>query len=102
VTLLVFIGFWQLEYCDTFNMVAHFTECTGKKTKIFDRFLWPERVKISEIYGRVTVQWVERFKGGRTSVADDARSGRPSTVTCVQVKEQVDQRIRDNRRISIN
>jgi hypothetical protein len=33
---------------------------------------------------------------------DDARSGRPSTVTCVHVKEQIDQRIRDNQRISID
>jgi hypothetical protein len=26
----------------------------------------------------------------------DARSGQTSTVTCVEVKEQIDQRIRDN------
>jgi hypothetical protein len=28
------------------------------------------------------------------------RSGRPSTVTCITIKEQIVQRIRDNRRIS--
>jgi hypothetical protein len=35
------------------------------------------------------------------SVADDARSGRTSTVTSVaEVKEKINQRIRDNRRIN--
>jgi hypothetical protein len=27
---------------------------------------------------------------------DDARFGRPMTVTCVEVKEKIDRRIRDN------
>jgi hypothetical protein len=44
-------------------------------------------------------EYVERFEGGRTSVVD-AGCGRPSTVTCVEVKHQIDRRIRDNRRIS--
>jgi len=52
-------------------------------------------VKIGEIYRRMTVQygdncvnqrevygWVERFKGGRTSVAGYVRCGLTSTVTC--------------------
>jgi len=39
----------------------------------------------SQIY-----EWVERFKEG----------GRPSNVTCVEVKEKIDQRVRDNRRVS--
>jgi hypothetical protein len=38
---------------------------------------------------------VERFKGGRTNV-DDACSGRLLTVTCVEVKRHIEQRIRDN------
>jgi len=33
-------------------------------------------------------------------LADDGRSGRQSIVTRVEVKEQLGQRIRDNRRIS--
>jgi hypothetical protein len=47
-----------------------------------------------------TVRASGRFKGGWTSV-DDERTGR-STVTCNEVKEQIDQRIWDNRRISID
>jgi hypothetical protein len=67
-------------------------------------------VEISEIY-RITIfqydgdctytpEEVATFKGGRTSAIDDARSERPST--WVEVKEQIDQRIRDNQIISMN
>jgi hypothetical protein len=64
--------------------------------------------KNSDIYGKMTDQYdsnsvnqrkvyelVERLKGRRTNV-DDARSGRISTVKCIEVKEQIDQRIREN------
>jgi hypothetical protein len=44
-----------------------------------------------EIYERL-----ERCKGGMTSVADDARFDRPSTVTYFKIKAQIDQCIRDN------
>jgi hypothetical protein len=46
----------------------------------------------SYVYG-----WVERWKEGLASVVD----GRPSTATYVEVEEQIDQSIRDNRRIGI-
>jgi hypothetical protein len=39
---------------------------------------------------------VERFKGAETSVAGDACSERPPTVTYFEVREQIDKRIRDN------
>jgi hypothetical protein len=45
---------------------------------------------------------VERFEGGQRSVADDKRSEKSSTVTCVEVEKKIDQRIWDNRRISID
>jgi len=44
---------------------------------------------------------VKGFKGPRNFI-DDARSGRQSTVTCVEIKGKTVQRIWDNRRISIN
>jgi hypothetical protein len=44
----------------------------------------------------------KRFKGGRTSVVDDASSERLPTVTRKAVKQQIDQRIRDNRQIITN
>jgi hypothetical protein len=75
-------------------------------------------VKTGEIYGRMTVQYgdncmsqrkvyerVERFGGGgwrSVDDDDDARSGGSLTVTCVEVKERIDQRIRDNRRMKIH
>jgi hypothetical protein len=49
---------------------------------------------------RKVYEWVEILKGGRKSV--DASSGRLSTATCVEVKEQNDYRVRDNRRISVD
>jgi hypothetical protein len=43
----------------------------------------------------------KRFKVGRTSVNTGASSEHSSTVTCVEVKEQIDQRIRDNRKMDV-
>jgi hypothetical protein len=40
-------------------------------------------------------EWSKRYEGMRIGV-DDASSGRSSAVTCVEVTEQIDQRIRDN------
>jgi hypothetical protein len=45
---------------------------------------------------------LERFKGRRASVADDECSGCPSAVKSVEVNKQMDQRIRDKPRISID
>jgi hypothetical protein len=79
-----------------------------RRTTISDPIFVVRSCKASDIYGRTAAQhgdngmsqrkvheWVERFKGGRTSV-DNERSGWPSTVTCFEVKQQIDQRIRDN------
>jgi hypothetical protein len=41
---------------------------------------------------------MERFKGERINVVEDAPSGRPSTA---KVKEQIDKRIRHNCRITV-
>jgi len=45
---------------------------------------------------------MERVKGRRTSVFDTVRSGRAYTVTFVEVKEDINQRIRNNWRIRID
>jgi hypothetical protein len=42
-----------------------------------------------------------KFKGWRMSVADDAHYALLLTLTCVEVKGQIRQRIRENRRFSI-
>jgi hypothetical protein len=47
------------------------------------------------------MEWAEWFKGRAMSV-DYGRSGRSSTVTCVEVNKEIDQRIRDNRRVNIS
>jgi hypothetical protein len=39
---------------------------------------------------------------GAGSSTDDAPSDRPSTVTYVEGKEQINQRIRENRKMSVN
>jgi hypothetical protein len=79
------------------------------------RFLTSEGVKTSEIYREMTFrygnncmnkkkvyEWVERFIGGRISFVDDSCPGCASTVTCVEVNEQIYQHIWNNRRISIS
>jgi hypothetical protein len=76
-------------------------------------FLCSEGIKSGEIYERIIVrscnnytsrnevyERVQRYSGRRTSVCDNARSVRTSTVTCTEVKEQIDQSIRDNRRMN--
>jgi hypothetical protein len=42
---------------------------------------------------------VGRFNEGRVNI-DDAHCGKLSTVTCIEVKEEINQRVRDNRKIS--
>jgi len=77
-------------------------------------FLWSEGVKHSEIYRSMTVQygdsclsqrrvyeWVERFQNGRQNVSDEQRSGRPVSVATETVKQQIEQQIRDYRRVTI-
>jgi hypothetical protein len=49
-----------------------------------------------KVYG-----WVERSRRWRTNV-DNACSGRSSTVKFEEVNEQIDQHIRDNRRIKVD
>ena len=47
-------------------------------------------------------EWVERFKNGRQNVSDEHRSGRPVSVATETVKQQIEQRIRDYRQVTID
>ena len=40
---------------------------------------------------------VGRFEGGQTLTVDDVGPGRPSTATCIEVKEHIDQRVQAQR-----
>jgi transposase len=51
---------------------------------------------------RKMYQWIERFQEGRTSVADEHRSGRPCTAVSDAKVAHVDALIGDNRRISVD
>ena len=51
--------------------------------------------------GRV-YEWVERFQNGRQNDSDEQRSGRPVSVATETVKQQIEQRIRDYRRVTID
>jgi len=66
------------------NLDAPLLDCTIEEQRGVVRFLWAEGVKPVEIdrrmlaqYGQSTMsqrkvyEWVERFKSGRTRVADD-------------------------------
>jgi transposase len=72
-------------------------------------------VKPSEIYRRMKVQygdsclsqgrvyeWVERFQNGIKNVSDEQRRGRPVSVATGTVKQQIEQRIRDYRQVTID
>ena len=47
-------------------------------------------------------EWVERFQNGSQNVSDEHRSGRPVSVATETVKQQIKQRIRDYRRVTID
>jgi hypothetical protein len=73
------------------------------------QYLWSEGMEISEIYRRMTVQYSDncmsqkkilRMGGKIQKRAEKYCSVMPSTVTWVEVTEYMNQRIRDNRRIS--
>ena len=49
-----------------------------------------------------TFEWFGRFKNGRTSTADDDRSGRPSTATTPSKVEQVRAAVNQDRRRTIH
>ena len=51
--------------------------------------------------GRV-YEWVERFQNRRQNVSDKHRSGRPVSVATETVKQQIEQRIHDYRRVTID
>jgi len=95
-------------------MAAPLSTCTVEEQQSVISFLWSEGVKHSEIYRRMTVQygdsclsqrtvyeWVERFQNGRQNDSDEQRSGRPVSVATETVKQQIEQRIRDYRRVTI-
>jgi histone-lysine N-methyltransferase SETMAR len=56
-----------------------------------------EAMKKSQVY-----EWHKRFREGRMDIADDPRSGRPSTAIIDEKIEQVRQVVHANRRISID
>lgn len=49
----------------------------------------------------VVREWVRSFKGGRTNIHDEDRSGRPSVVTN-ELVQKIDGKVRDNRRFTIS
>jgi hypothetical protein len=83
----------------TINSVPIFVVKCEKTNESYGRmrFLYGENCTSQrEVY-----KWVERFKRVWES-GDDAHSGWPLNTTCVDVKKQNNQRIRDNRTIKTN
>jgi transposase len=79
------------------------------------RFLIAEGVKPVEIIRRIQAQygdncsscnkiyeWIDHFKKGRTSVCDEERSGRPSTLSTQNNIQAVERMLRENRRITVD
>lgn len=56
----------------------------------------------SESPSKSTVQrWINEFKGGRQSVCDADKSGRPLEIDCSQKKEHLEKLIKEQRRITV-
>jgi hypothetical protein len=45
---------------------------------------------------REVYEWVRKIQSMADKCVNDARSGRPSTLTCAQFKDRLDQCIREN------
>ena len=98
-----------------YNMATPMPTCTVEEQQSVIRFLWSEGTKPSKIYGKMKVQygdsclsqgivyeWMEIFQNGRQNISDEHRRGRPVSVATETVKQQIEQRIRDYRRVTID
>jgi transposase len=47
-------------------------------------------------------KWAAEFKGGRTSLEDDPRKGRPKSATTPEITEQVHDMVLDDRRMKVH
>jgi hypothetical protein len=96
-------------------MVASLENYTGEGQHSVISVLWSEGVKTREIHRRMIQQYggsclskrkvyqrVERFQEGRTSVADEHRSGHPCTAASDVNVAHVDELIGENRRLSVD
>ena len=54
------------------------------------------------VRGQCMYEWVERFQNRRQNVSDEHRSGRPVSMATETVKQQIERRIRDYRRVTID
>jgi len=97
------------------NMAAPLSTCTVEEQRSVIRFLWSEGVKPSEIYRRMKVKYgdgclsqgrvcelVESFQNVRQNVSEEHQSGRTVSVATETVKQQIEQRIRDYRLVTVD
>ena len=95
-------------------MDAPLQDCSIEEQRGVVQFLWAGGVKPVEIhlcllaeYGQSTMsqrkvyEWVERFKSGRTHVAVEGCSGRPSTLRTEDI-DTADAIIREDRQIMVS
>jgi transposase len=98
----------------SYNMATPLSTYTMEEQRSVIRFLWSEGVKPSEIYRRMKIQygdsclsqgrvceWVERFQNGWQNVSDEPWSGKAVSVAAETVKQQIEQRIHDYKRVTI-
>jgi hypothetical protein len=96
-------------------MEAPLSICTKEEMRGVIRFLFAEVVKTVEIIRRMPAQygdsclslrgiydWIYHFKKGITSVCDEERSGRLSTLRTENSIQAVERMVRENRRITMD
>jgi len=76
--------------------------CVKNGKSVTETFKMLKKAFREEAMGRTqTYEWWKRFKGGRTSVHDDPRSGRSSTSKTDDNVAKVREVIRSNRRLTV-
>ena len=61
------------------DLIKIYTLCKISKTNIYKN--WQEACGTSSLSWTIVFEWAHRFKEGRASIIDNARSGRPSCAT---------------------
>ncbi|XP_018309051.1 uncharacterized protein [Mycetomoellerius zeteki] len=95
------------------NHLCHFVKMEKIEYRAIIKFLHLKgntstqiKAELDAVYGdsapsfATVKRWVAEFKRDRTSLADDERSGQPTTATTDNI-EEIHQMIMDNRRIKI-
>ncbi|KAJ4432284.1 hypothetical protein ANN_20902 [Periplaneta americana] len=85
-----------VDFLNMFCKEKYTVKQTIRDIKIVGRSIWRSSNEKTQVYA-----WHKRFSGGRDSIKDDVRSGRPTTATNEAIAQRVRNVVTDDRRKTI-